>query len=108
MHIITPIHHPPQNPYMVSLFPIKPLTGSAPGVTYSWIKFQMKCVLALCALVAATVAFPDGAPESTCGDMLPQHGQPGQNSPSPYTLKLSKSAIKAGETIYGNNMLVSI
>jgi hypothetical protein len=62
---------------------------------------QMKCFLVLFAVAAVAVAYPDGAPENTCGDMLPQHGKPAQNSSSPYLIKLSKSSIRAGEKVYG-------
>ncbi|KAF4520472.1 hypothetical protein B566_EDAN004723 [Ephemera danica] len=60
----------------------------------------MKLLPVLVAVVVVVQAYPDGAPLSTCGDMTPQHGKPAQNSPSPYSIKLSKTSIRSGGKVY--------
>ena len=61
---------------------------------------KQTCVVLL-ALVVAVVAYKSGAPDSACGDMVPQHGKDAQNSPSPYGIKLSSTSIKPNGRVFG-------
>lgn len=45
--------------------------------------------------------YPGGAPDGSCGDMVPQHGAAAQSGPSPYTVTASSSTYTAGQSITG-------
>lgn len=50
-------------------------------------------------LIAAALAFPDGAPESVCTTKLPDHGSLPQLSASPVRVLVSRNRIRPGDTI---------
>jgi hypothetical protein len=57
------------------------------------------CVLLVVTIPAQITAFKSGAPESVCDSMKPEHHSTPQTGPSPYTITLSKSKIKPGESV---------
>lgn len=59
---------------------------------------QIICFLII-ASVAATLAFPDGAPESVCTTKFPDHGFPPLASFPPVRILLSRNRIRPGDTI---------
>ncbi|XP_062545744.1 putative defense protein Hdd11-like [Armigeres subalbatus] len=69
--------------------------------------YRYACVfltVALCATPA--LSFSAGAPNTACGDMIPQHHTDPQKSAAPYKILLDKKQIKSGEgvtiTVQGN------
>lgn len=57
------------------------------------------CIFVLIVSLSATLAFPDGAPESVCTTKLPNHGSLPQISAAPVRILLSRSSIRPGDTI---------
>lgn len=51
------------------------------------------------ALIGGSWCYSGGAPEEVCDDMTPKHPADPQTSEMPYTVSLSKKAVKAGETV---------
>lgn len=47
------------------------------------------CVVVTLALVLHVDGYSSGAPDSACGDMVPQHPVAAQSKPSPYTITTS-------------------
>lgn len=53
-------------------------------------------ILIACVALPTAWGYSDGAPNSACGDMTPQHGVNPQQSPAPYKLLLSTDTVRAG------------
>ncbi|XP_077062783.1 putative defense protein 3 isoform X2 [Siphateles boraxobius] len=51
-------------------------------------------------VLTSVLSFPNGAPASTCVDMMPRHGgiQP-QPNPAPYTIQTSSTTLQPGKPI---------
>ncbi|GLG95737.1 Defense protein l(2)34Fc [Gryllus bimaculatus] len=72
-------------------------------------QLALACAAACALLLACQVqGYAKGAPEGSCGDMVPQHGVDPQKSPSPYTLTPVKAkdgsvslTLKGGKTFKG-------
>lgn len=56
--------------------------------------------LLLLACAAFTLAFPTGAPDTTCINLTPGHGGTPQPPPSPYSLDLSAFAVPNMTRLY--------
>ncbi|XP_058053068.1 putative defense protein 3 [Ahaetulla prasina] len=57
-------------------------------------------VIAFWTILGSNHAFPDGAPESACENMLPVHiGVQAQQVPSPYEISLSTSSFQNGQLV---------
>jgi hypothetical protein len=56
-------------------------------------------VFVLVALLPLALAYSGGAPDSECTTMTPRHHVDPQKTPFPYNIVLSKTQLKAGETI---------
>jgi len=44
-------------------------------------------------------SYSGGAPDAVCSTMIPGHSVSPQKGPSPYTIKLSSTNVKGGETV---------
>lgn len=59
---------------------------------------NLSCLLVIFLAVTAS-AFPDGAPDSVCLTMLPDHGGSPITTPAPTRVFPSKTRVRPGETI---------
>lgn len=67
-------------------------------------------IVALIYIVPSAYSYSSGAPDTACGDMVPQHHVEPQMSEPPYKLTLSNNKLRADKTetinvkIQGNNV----
>ena len=58
-------------------------------------------ILSFLVVLHVATCYPTGTPSSACGNMVPKHGTGAQTTVSPYTVTVSSSMYKCGESVTG-------